>query len=60
MRTHLWLLRYDRTIHMVDDRAARTEQIDSVMQEAIGRHAFPYRVQRRKMLADVAETAGAQ
>jgi hypothetical protein len=45
---------------MVDDGSARAEQPNGMGEEAIRRHALPYRIRRREMLADVAETGGAE
>ena len=47
----------DRTIHMVDDRSARAEQFDGVREKQGRVRAFPARVGRREMLADIAKPA---
>ena len=60
MRADLRLLGNDRAIDMVDDRALRAQQIDRMVQESDRRRAFPLRVGRREMLADVAEAGGAE
>ena len=38
----------------------RAEQTDRMGEEQVGRRAFPLRVRRREMLADVAEARGAE